>query len=236
MIANEEYEAALADMKTFCAQETAFEVEFLTDFYPLVAVFRPKAQRSLFDSENYNVDENGEIGNIQIAVGTTTKVQSSLRFKMDAKLLKKFIKLAEKVGLLYLHAHFEEQAAGTYEEYLQKKAEAAEKAAAIKQAAEDAQHGDQNAEYRVEVYVYGLLEKEADEPENRSDYDYEFRGTDVATLKKDALNHLTTICKEHDVKPGKDFEIEMFSYQGDERIDSDEGSAMWDGTEAKIAL
>ncbi len=138
MIANEEYEAALADMKNFCAKETTFDVEFLTNVYPLVAVFKPKAQRSLFDSENYNVDENGEIGSIQIAFGTTTKVQSSLRFKMDAKLLKKFIKLTEKVGLLYLHAFFENQAAGTYEAWQAAQADAALKAAAIKQTAEDA--------------------------------------------------------------------------------------------------
>lgn len=130
MIANEEYKAALADMKNFCAKETTFDVEFLTNVYPLVAVFKPKAQLSLFDKENYNVDENGEIGSIQIAFGTTTKVQSSLRFKMDAKLLKKFIKLTEKVGLLYLRAFFENQAAGTYEAWLEEQAKAAGEAAA----------------------------------------------------------------------------------------------------------
>ena len=174
MIANEEYKAALADMKNFCAKETTFDVEFLTNVYPLVAVFKPKAQRSLFDSENYNVDENGEIGSIQIAFGTTTKVQSSLRFKMDAKLLKKFIKLTEKVGLLYLHAFFENQAAGTYEAWQAAQADAALKAAAIKQTAEDARSGEQNAEYRVEVYVYDLLENSKP---NLSDLDYTLTGS-----------------------------------------------------------
>lgn len=236
MIANEEYTAALADLKNFCAKETAFDVEFLTNVYPLVAVFKPKAQLSLFDKENYNVDDNGEIGSIQIAFGTTTRVQSSLRFKMDAKLLKKFIKLTEKVGLLYLHAFFEEQAAGTYEAWLEEQAKASDAAAAIKQAAENARNGEQNAEYRVEVYVYNLLEKEPGEPQNLSDLDYEITGTDLAETKKKAHDHLVDVCKEHNVEAGKTFDFEIFSYCGEERIDGDEGSATWNGSEVNIDL
>ena len=137
MQANEEYKSALADLKNFCSKETAFDVDFIITVYPLVAVFKPKAQLGMFDTENYNVDENGEIGNIQIAFGTSTKVQSSLRFKMDAKLLKKFIKMTEKVAQLYLHAFFEEKAAGTYEAWM-----ASQSAEAIKQAAEAARAGE----------------------------------------------------------------------------------------------
>jgi len=233
MIANEEYKAALADMKNFCAKETTFDVEFLTNVYPLVAVFKPKAQRSLFDSENYNVDENGEIGSIQIAFGTTTKVQSSLRFKMDAKLLKKFIKLTEKVGLLYLHAFFENQAAGTYEAWLAQQADAANRAAAIKQAAEDARSSEQNAEYRVEVYVYDLLENSKP---NLSDLDYTQTGSDLYEVKKLASDRLEAICREKNVPAGKTFTFEVFSYCGEERIDGDEGSATWNGSEVVIDL
>lgn len=233
MIANEEYEAALADLKNFCAKETQFDVEFLTHVYPLVAVFKPKAQLSMFDKDTYNVDENGEIGSIQISFGTTTRVQSSLRFKMDAKLLKKFLKQTEKVGMLYLHALCEEQAAGTYEAWLEEQAEAAKKVAAIKQAAEAARSGEQNAEYRVEVYVYELFK---DSDPKLSDLDYELTGTDLAEVKKRAHDRLVSLCKEHNIEAGKTFNFEIFSYNGEERIDGDEGSATWDGAEVNIDL
>lgn len=183
--------------------------------------------------DDYNVDENGEIGSIQIAFGTTTKVQSSLRFKMDAKLLKKFIKLTEKVGLLYLHAFFENQAAGTYEAWQAAQADAALRAAAIKQAAEDARTGEQNAVYRVEVYVYELFK---DSNPKLSDLDYELTGADLVELKKRASDRLAEICKEQNVEPGKTFSYECISYCGEERIDGDEGSAKWNGSEVVIDL
>ena len=104
MSAQSDYKAAAAALEKFCNEETNFAVEILTENYPLSVKFTPNAQMSLFDSENYTVDENGEIGNILISVGQSTRVLSTLRFKMDAKLMKKMIKLSEKVGNAYLHA------------------------------------------------------------------------------------------------------------------------------------
>lgn len=104
MSAQSDYKAAAAALEKFCNEETNFAVEILTENYPLSVKFTPNAQMSLFDSENYTVDENGEIGNILISVGQSTRVLSTLRFKMDAKLMKKMIKLPEKVGNAYLHA------------------------------------------------------------------------------------------------------------------------------------
>lgn len=105
MSAQSDYKQAVADLETFCADETNFDVEILTETYPMSVKFTPKAQMSLFDEqENYRVDENGEIRNITISLGQTTRVLSTLRFKMDAKLLKKMMKLSEKVGHAYLHA------------------------------------------------------------------------------------------------------------------------------------
>ena len=59
---------------------------------------------SMFDTQNENVDENGEINDLTVTVGLSTTVKSTLKFKMDSKLLKKLIKLAEKVGTLYYQA------------------------------------------------------------------------------------------------------------------------------------
>ena len=56
-----------------------------------------------------NVDENGEVNDLTVTIGLSTAVKSTLKFKMDAKLLKKLIKLAENVGDLYYHAYREQE-------------------------------------------------------------------------------------------------------------------------------
>lgn len=57
MSAQSDYKAAAAALEKFCNEETNFAVEILTENYPLSVKFTPNAQMSLFDSENYTVDE-----------------------------------------------------------------------------------------------------------------------------------------------------------------------------------
>ena len=103
MKAKIEFECAQNDLMKFCAGTTDYICEVNTNLYPLTAVFVPNPQRSIFD-----VDENGEIGELLISVGLDTSVKSTLKFEMDAALLKKLIKSVEKIAFLYYHAFREE--------------------------------------------------------------------------------------------------------------------------------
>lgn len=101
------YEAAVESLQKFCEKETEVMPNILDDGYPVRVQFIPKPQLSVFGNEN--VDENGEFNDLTVTVGLSTAVKSTLKFKMDSKLLKKLIKLAETVGSLYYHAFREEQ-------------------------------------------------------------------------------------------------------------------------------
>ena len=103
MKAKIEFECARNDLMKFCEGTTDYICEVNTDTYPLTAVFVPNPQRSIFD-----VDENGEIGELVISVGLDTNVKTTLKFEMDAALLKKLIKSVEKLAFLYYHAFREE--------------------------------------------------------------------------------------------------------------------------------
>ena len=103
MKAKFEFECAQNDLMKFCATTTDYICEVNTDTYPLTAVFVPNPQRSIFD-----VDENGEVGELVISVGLDTSVKTTLKFEMDAALLKKLIKSVEKIAFLYYHAFREE--------------------------------------------------------------------------------------------------------------------------------
>ena len=101
------YEAAVDSLQKFCEKETELIPSILDDGYPIHVQFIPKPQLTVFGNEN--IDENGEVNDLTVTVGLTTSVKSTLKFKMDSKLLKKLIKLAEMVGSLYYHAFREEQ-------------------------------------------------------------------------------------------------------------------------------
>ena len=105
MSAKIEFECAQNDLMKFCEGTTDYICEVNTDDYPLTAIFVPNPQRSIFDAA---IDENGEVGELAISVGLDTNVKSTLRFEMDAALLKKFIKSVEKIAFLYYHAFREE--------------------------------------------------------------------------------------------------------------------------------
>lgn len=100
------FEAARDSLMKYCEAATDYSCEVNEDTYPIKIVFKSMAQRSLFDN---NMDEDAaDSGNLTIEVGLDTKVKSTLDFKMDSSLLKKFIKSAEKIAFLYYHAFREE--------------------------------------------------------------------------------------------------------------------------------
>ena len=100
--AQSEYEAAVEKLRKFCEDHTDLTPIIIDAEYPIRVQFIPDSQLSLFGNEN--IDENGEVNDLTVAVGLSTAVRSTLKFKMDSKLLKKMIKLAESVGILYYHA------------------------------------------------------------------------------------------------------------------------------------
>lgn len=101
------YEVAVEHLQKFCEKETELQPIIRDEQYPVQVQFIPKPQLSVFG--NANIDENGEVNDLTVTVGLSTDVKSTLKFKMDSKLLKKLIKLAETVGSLYYHAFREEQ-------------------------------------------------------------------------------------------------------------------------------
>lgn len=107
--AQSKYEAATETLRQFCEDNTTLSVIFLDETYPYRVQFIPNTQQSIFGDEN--VSENGEVNDLTVTVGLTTTVKSSLKFRMDSKLLKKLIKQAENVGSLYYHAYREAEGA-----------------------------------------------------------------------------------------------------------------------------
>lgn len=101
------YEGAVDHLQKFCEKETELQPIIRDEQYPVQVQFIPKPQLTVFGNDN--IDENGEVNDLTVTVGLTTAVKSTLKFKMDSKLLKKLIKLAETVGSLYYHAFREEQ-------------------------------------------------------------------------------------------------------------------------------
>lgn len=109
--AQSEYEAAVEKLRKFCEDHTDLTPIIMEDKYPIRVQFIPDSQLSLFGNEN--IDENGEVNDLTVVVGLSTAVKSTLKFKMDSKLLKKMIKLAESVGTLYYHAFRAQEGART---------------------------------------------------------------------------------------------------------------------------
>ena len=103
MKARTEFESTRNALMQYCELAAGYECEVKEDTYPLKVVFKAVPQETLFDDE---ADEKH--GELVIEVGLDTKVTSTLKFKMDSTLLKKFIKSAEKIAFLYYHAFREE--------------------------------------------------------------------------------------------------------------------------------
>jgi hypothetical protein len=98
---------AVVCLHQYCDKETDLTAVIRDEGYPFRVQFLPDPQTTIFGHEN--VDENGEINDLTVTVGLTTTVNSTLKFKMDTKQLKKLIKLAETLGNLYYQAYREQQ-------------------------------------------------------------------------------------------------------------------------------
>ena len=268
MSAQSDYKAAAAALEKFCNEETNFAVEILTENYPLSVKFTPNAQMSLFDSENYTVDENGEIGNILISVGQSTRVLSTLRFKMDAKLMKKMIKLSEKVGNAYLHAFREgaqfapaaiEKATDLFVDELWKTCipdtsvvifNSRKYKQALNTVLKSVLSGDEvkipedlpeppPLKYRADISLYNLFPTNTDEsPDDHvgADVEYFTEGEDLEAVRDEAVNQIASVCLSRDIPAGQSFGIVLTLSCNDEHVDTDEGSATWDGSEVHIEI
>lgn len=102
MKARTEFESTRNTLMQYCEVACGYECEVKEETYPLRVVFKPLPKGSLLDEITL------EPGELVIEVGLDTKVTSTLKFKMDSALLKKFIKSAEKIAFLYYHAFREE--------------------------------------------------------------------------------------------------------------------------------
>ena len=102
MKARTEFESTRNALMQYCEVAAGYECEVKEETYPLKVVFKPMPQETLLDEVPL------ELGELMIEVGLDTKVTSTLKFKMDASLLKKFIKSSEKIAFLYYHAFREE--------------------------------------------------------------------------------------------------------------------------------
>ncbi len=99
-----DYQGAVAELKDFCKEETNFVCEISVDKYPIVVKLTPAPQQMSFLDTQKNTTTPGEDASVLITVGPTTRMASTLKFQLDAPLLKKLIKKSEKVGKAYLHA------------------------------------------------------------------------------------------------------------------------------------
>lgn len=102
MKARTEFESTRNTLMQYCEVACGYECEVKEETYPIRVVFKPMPKESLLDKITI------EPGELVIEVGLDTKVTSTLKFKMDSALLKKFIKSAEKIANLYYHAFREE--------------------------------------------------------------------------------------------------------------------------------
>ena len=102
MKARTEFESTRNALMQYCEVACGYECEVKEETYPIKLVFKPMPKESLLDEITL------EPGELVIEVGLDTKVTSTLKFKMDASLLKKFIKSSEKIAFLYYHAFREE--------------------------------------------------------------------------------------------------------------------------------
>ena len=98
------YSEAVKELQHFCEDNTDLNFVILDERYPFTIQFVPNMQIDLFVN-NENINENGEINDMTVTVGLDTVVNSNLKFSMDAAMLKKIIRMVEKIGNLYYHSY-----------------------------------------------------------------------------------------------------------------------------------
>ena len=107
-IAQIAYENALEKLSDFVSDNTRLNATISEAEYPFRVTFYPDRQVTLLDTIlQDNISDDGEIGFLEITVGLTTEVKSTLKFEMDSAVLKKLIRLVEKTGDIYYQAYRE---------------------------------------------------------------------------------------------------------------------------------
>lgn len=105
MNATFEYTAAINTLRDFSGKEAGLGVEILSSEYPVRFVFKPESPEQMSLLED-NVIEK-KTGELIITCGLSSKVENTLDFLMDATILKKLIRIAEKTSYLYYHSFCE---------------------------------------------------------------------------------------------------------------------------------
>lgn len=94
----------------YCVKNTDFEPEINEDSYPYGVRYHSTEQLTISEDGETRTEQGGDL---TVIVGMITKVKSTLKSRIDAKLLKKLIKLAENAADAYYHA-FREAADSSY--------------------------------------------------------------------------------------------------------------------------
>lgn len=104
MAATDKYMASIEALRSFSEEEAGLEVEIFTDKYPIRCVFTPSmnARQVTLDTEP---DENE--GKLVISLGLKTEIENSLQFSIEASVLKKLLRISEKLSYLYYHSFCE---------------------------------------------------------------------------------------------------------------------------------
>lgn len=95
-----EYREAKAALEKVC-NDNALAAAIVTDIYPArISIIPDVKQMNMFDA----IDENGEIGSVEMIMGARTVVSADMKRAIPADVLKKLIRKAEAVFDKYLRA------------------------------------------------------------------------------------------------------------------------------------
>ncbi len=93
--------------------------------------------------------------------------------------------------------------------------------------------------YRADISLYNLFPTNADEsPSDHvgGDVEYFTEGEDLEAVRDEAVNQIASVCLSRDIPAGQSFGIVLTLSCNDEHVDTDEGSATWDGSEVHIEI
>lgn len=93
--------------------------------------------------------------------------------------------------------------------------------------------------YRADISLYNLFPTNTDEsPDDHvgADVEYFTEGEDLEAVRDEAVNQIASVCLSRDVPAGHSFGIVLTLSCNDEHVDTDEGSATWNGSEVQIEI
>ena len=104
MSATDKYMASIETLRSFSEEEAGLDVEIFTDKYPVRCVFSPNmnARQVTLDT-----DPDANEGKLVISLGLKTEIENTLQFSIEAVILKKLLRISEKLSYLYYHSFCE---------------------------------------------------------------------------------------------------------------------------------